>query len=296
MFRDFDYIELGGTMYTPAISPYLIPIASGEKFPFLKSVVFCLEDSIKEEQISTAMENVQNFLYSYKKSNIKVFIRPRDINNFRDLISLNWIEKIDGFSLAKFGLANMEQYFKILNSLENKFHIMPIIESSDMFDIDKLKSIREFLVTQKKHSVITLRIGGEDMFKTLGLKKSCEDSIHDFHISSKLFADLFSVFKPYGFNLAAPVYNCLSHEQFLIKEIQRDIKEGFFGKTIIHPNQAKACNKIYKVSNKELEEAKAILDSSNQAIFKFDDKMCELEAHQCWARNIIKRSEIYGTA
>jgi citrate lyase beta subunit len=296
MFREFDYIELGGCMYTPAMSPHLIKIANGEKFPFLKSVVFCLEDAIKQEQVDEAMNNIQNFLQNYKQSNIKVFIRPRSVDNLKEILALDGIEKIDGFSLAKFGCENMKEYFEIFDTLEDRFYIMPVIESRDMFDVDKLKNIREFLLTQIKHPIVTLRIGGEDMFKTLGLKKSCEDSIHDFHISSKIFAELFSVFKPYGFNINAPVYNCLGHEEFLASEVQRDIKEGFFGKTIIHPNQAKVCNEVYKVSVKELEEARAILDSTNEAIFRFEDKMCEPEAHQVWAKNIIKRSEIYGTA
>jgi citrate lyase beta subunit len=296
MFREFDYIELGGTMYTPAISPHIISIANGEKFPFLQSVVFCLEDAIKKEQLSDAIQNIQSFLQNYKQSNIKVFIRPRDVDNLKDILSLDGIEKIDGFSLAKFGLLNMQEYFRVFDTLQNRYHIMPVIESTDMFDVYKLKQIRDFLLVQTKHPIITLRIGGEDMFKTLGLKKSCEDSIHDFHISSKVFAELFSVFKPYGFNITAPVYNCLGHEEFLVSEVQRDIKEGFFGKTIIHPNQVKVCNEVYKVSTKELAEAKAILDSSNEAIFRFEDKMCEPQAHQIWAKNIIKRSEIYGTA
>ena len=132
------------------------------------------------------------------------------------------------------------------------------------------------------------------MFKYLGLKKECEDSIHDFHVSSKILADILSVFKPYGFNVSAPVYNCLDNEEFFLNEVRRDIKEGFFGKTVIHPNQAKCCNEIYKVAQKHYHEAQEILKSSNEAIFRFENKMCEPEAHQMWARNIIKRYEVYG--
>lgn len=188
----------------------------------------------------------------------------------------------------------MRQYFEILNNIENKFHIMPVIESQDMFDSEKLKQIRDFLITQNKHNIITLRIGGEDMFKTLGIKKECDESIHDFHISTKVFGDILSIFKPYGFNIAAPVYNCLENKKFFIKEVQRDLKEGFFGKTLIHPDQAKVTNEYYKVSENELEEANKILDSSNEAIFRFENKMCEPKAHHVWAKNIIKRADVYG--
>lgn len=294
MFREFSYIELGGTLYTPATNKNLLAIASGVKFPFLKSVVFCLEDAIKDDEIDHAVKNIELFLEKYEKNDIKLFIRPNDPKNLQILLKLQNIERIDGFSIAKFGTQNMQEYFNILNKEKNKYHIMPVIESSDMFDRDKLLKIKEFLLTQKFHNIITLRIGGEDMFKTLGIKKECEDSIHDFHVSSKIFAEILSIFKPYGFNISAPVYNCLKNQEFFKKEVERDIKEGFFGKTIIHPDQAVIINYVYKVTQEMYNEAKEILDSSNEAIFRFKNKMCEPKAHSVWAHNILNRAKIYG--
>ena len=294
MYREFDYIELGAAMYTPSISRHILAIANGEKFPFLRSVVFCFEDAIKESDLPIAMNNMQTMLENYKRSDIKVFIRARDTDNLKNILKLKGIENIDGFAIAKFGTSNMKEYFDIFNSLDTKYHIMPVIESKDMFDSSSLKLIKDFISVQGKHNIVTLRIGGEDMFKTLGLKKGCDDSIHDFHISSKIFADLLSIFKPYGFNIAAPVYNCLENKEFFQKEVIRDIKEGFFGKTIIHPDQAKITNEVYGVTQKELDESNKILDIQNEAIFRFDDKMCEPKAHHVWALNIRKRFEIYG--
>lgn len=289
--RKFDYIDLGSTLYTPAINKNLNVIANGEKFPYLTSVVFCLEDAIKEAQLQEAIKNIESFLKHYTPTKIKVFIRPRNIENFQQILQLENINKIDGFAFAKFGTQNMNQYFQILAHKE--FYIMPVIESTDMFDAHKLKQIRDFLLPHKQ-KIITLRIGGEDMFKALSIKKECNESIHDFHISSKIFAQLLSIFKPAGFNLSAPVYNCLEHLEFFEKEVQRDIKEGFFGKTIIHPNQAKICNEVYKVTQKNLDEANQILNQDNEAIFRFEDKMCEPQAHNIWATNIVKRSKIFG--
>lgn len=296
MFREFDYIELGGTLYTPAINKSILSLASGEKFPFLKSMVFCLEDAIKDTQVNEAIDNIQSFLIDYKRTEAKVFIRPKDESNLKELLSLKDIQKIDGFALAKFSSLNMKNYFEILNSTKNKYHIMPVIESSDMFDIDKLKQIKEFLQAQSKHNILTLRIGGEDMFKSLGLKKECSDSIHDFHISSRVFADLFSVFKVNGLNITAPVYNCLENEDIFCDEVRRDIKEGFFGKTVIHPNQAKLINDIYKVNQEQLKEAIKILDSSQEAISRYKDKMLEPKAHNVWAKSILKRKDVFGVS
>lgn len=294
MYREFDHISLGGTLYTPSISKNLLPIAKGEKFPFLRSVVFCLEDAIKPSQLSQALENIQDFLLEYKRENVKVFIRPRNSENLKEVLALRSIEKIDGFSLAKFSSENMEKYFGILDSLENRYHIMPVLESKDMFDNEALKKIRDFLLSQNKHNIVTLRFGGEDMFRFLGLKKRCEDSIHDFHISSRVFADLLSIFKPYGFNITAPVYNCLENKETFEKEVKRDIKEGFFGKTVIHPDQAKIINELYKVSEDEYEEAKAVLDTQKEGVFRYKNSMCEPAAHNAWAKNIINRYKNYN--
>jgi citrate lyase beta subunit len=294
MYRDFDHIELGATLYTPATNKNLIDLASGKKFSYLTSIVFCLEDAIKDDEIDDAMLNLQNFLEQFKVSHIKIFIRPHDANNLNDILNLKYIEKIDGFSLAKFSYENSMSYFDILNQSNHKFHIMPVIESQSMFDTQKLINIRNILLSQKIHNINTLRIGGEDMFKMIGIKKDCEQSIHDFHISSKVFGELLSIFKPYGFNLCAPVYNCLENISFLKKEILRDLKEGFFGKTCIHPIQVKTCNELYKVTQNEIDEAKSILNNLNDAIFRFENKMCEPKAHSLWANQIIKRSKIYG--
>lgn len=294
MFREIDPIELGGTLYTPSINKNLLQIAQGEKFPFLKSAVFCFEDVIKEEQLEFAMQNMQDFLLQYNKTDIKIFIRPRNIQNLVDILSLKDIEKIDGFALAKISFKNMQDYFSVLNDIEQKYHIMPILESKDIFQNTALKYIRDFLLNHQKHNILTLRFGGEDMFKYMNLKKSCQDSIHDFHIASKVFGDIFSIFKPSGFNITAPVYNCLKNEEFFKKEVLRDIKEGFFGKSVIHPDQAKIINELYRVSENEYKEANEILNLSNEAVFRFDNGMCEPSAHYAWAQTIIKRYKIYN--
>ena len=294
MKREFDFIELAGTLYTPATSKHILNIANGKKFDKLKSVVFCLEDAIKDSDLDYAIKNIQDMLLNYTQNNIKIFIRPKNVENLQKLLNLTNIDKIDGFALAKFGTQNMERYFNILNDTKDIYHLMPVIESDDMFDDEKLKQIRQYLLKQTKHKILTLRIGGEDMFKTMGLKKSCEDSIHDFHIASKIFANIFCIFKPYGFNITAPVYNCLENDAIFKAEVLRDIKEGFFGKTVIHPNQAYIVNELYKVSNSELNEAKEILNKENDAIFRFENKMCEPKVHQVWANTILKRADIFG--
>ena len=292
--KKFNFIELGATLYVPSTHKSILNIANGDKYTQLRSVVFCLEDAIKDDEVKFATQNISKMLSSFKRSKIKVFIRPRDIENLKELLKLKNIEKIDGFSLAKFGLKNMKKYFKILNKTKEDYHIMPVIESIDLFDIKNLKKIRNFLLLQTKHNIITLRVGGQDMFNFIGLKKDCKSSIHDFHISCLVFANLLGVFKPFGFNISAPVFNCLENLEFFKKEVQRDIKEGFFGKTLIHPKQIAITNNCYKVTKDEYEEASQICNINSDAIFRYKDNMCEPASHNNWASIILQREKEFG--
>ena len=134
-------------MYVPSIKNNLSQIASGEKFSFLKSCVICFEDAIKEEQLETAMSNITNFLKSFNQSDVKVFLRARDIQNLQSLLELDGIDKIDGFAIAKFSTKNMKEYYNIFS--HTHFYTMSVVESRDLFEIEKLKEIRDFLLTQK---------------------------------------------------------------------------------------------------------------------------------------------------
>jgi len=293
-YREFDYIELGATLYTPATNENILQIASKNKFPHITSVVFCLEDSIADDEVEFALLNLQNFLDEYQQTNIKVFIRPRDIDIFQRVLLLHNIEKIDGFAFAKFGTSNMKQYFKLLSTQKTKFHIMPIIESTDMFHIDRLVQIRDFLLLETYHHIVTIRLGGEDMLKHLWLKKDCQSSIHTYHIAKMVFANVLGVFKPAGFNVTAPVYNCIENYDILEAEIKEDLKQGFFGKTIIHPDQGYIANVLYKVTQDELQDARIIFENINKGVFKSHDKMYEPKTHYVWANIILKRARIFG--
>ncbi len=53
-----DALKLGATLYIPAIKDNLAAIANGEKYPQLRSMVFCTEDSIYDKDIDKALEKM----------------------------------------------------------------------------------------------------------------------------------------------------------------------------------------------------------------------------------------------
>jgi hypothetical protein len=84
----------------------------------------------------------------------------------------------------------------------------------------------------------------------------------------------------------------------LLKEVIMDKVNGFHGKTIIHPTHIIPVNSMYVVTHEEYSDAIEIIGNNNgdAGVFKseYSNKMNEIKPHLKWAKEIIKRAEIYG--
>jgi len=159
--------------------------------------------------------------------------------------------------------------------------------------VAKLEEIRSFLLTCKL-PVLTLRLGGEDMMQFLGLKRRCEDNIYTLVAPSRVIADVLTCFKPYGFNVTATVFNCIHHDTLYKENVKEDLRQGFIGKTIIHPDQISPINEAYKVSQQEFEMATKMLKQDTKAIIVQEGQMGEKFAHTAWAKVILERHRFFG--
>ncbi|WP_455755502.1 HpcH/HpaI aldolase/citrate lyase family protein [Sulfurimonas sp.] len=84
-------------------------------------------------------------------------------------------------------------------------------------------------------------------------------------------------------------FPCFKDVDGFKKDVLRDLKEGLFSKTIIHPSQIK----LYKVTKEEYEEAQQICESAH-AIFSQNGKMAEQTTMFPHAKYITGRAEVYG--
>lgn len=291
MIRPIDPIQLGGSLYIPATHSQLRAICSEHKYPHLRSCVIDTEDAIDLDDLDTALGNIEAMLAHYKAGALLVFIRPRNPEVLERLLQLEHIHNIDGFALPKFSTKLMEPYEALLAN--KPFHVMPVLESQDIFVPAKLEAIRAFLLNSAMH-VLSLRIGGEDMLNFLGLKRQCEQSIYALNGPAYVIGSMLSIFKPFGFSLSAPVFNCIDKTELFKANVQEDLSQGLIGKTIIHPSQIKPINEAYQVTPSELNMAEKMLDNDTKAIIVEDGQMGEKFAHIQWARNILKRHEYYG--
>lgn len=288
--KKIDYLELGGTLFIQSIHRDLGIVVSGVKYPNLKSVVIDTEDGIEADKLAEGISKIKTLLKSFKKSNIFVFIRPRDVVVLKALLEFENIDKIDGFILPKFSLSNADQYLKTLK--DTKFMIMPSIEGEELFNQLKLRKLCDILLVHKER-IIIVRFGLEDMLKQLKMRRECNDNIFDISATSVVIGNFIVVFKSSGFHISGGVYPCFNDNDGFVKDVKRDLKEGLFSKTIIHPNQIDPLNTLYKVSQKEFDEALEICKNT-RAVFTQNKKMVESATMTPWAEEIIKRAEVYG--
>ena len=284
-----DYIQLGGTLFIPATHKDLKKVVEGDKYRNLKSVVVDCEDSITVNQLEDALFAIKKLLINLDKKMCLVFIRPRDAKVLKKILEFESINKIDGFILPKFSLMNAKEYLKLMS---DRYSFMPSIEGEELFNQQKLLELKEILVPYKEQ-IIIIRFGLEDMLRELGMMRGCDESVFDFSSTSFVLGNFIATFKSAGFGVSGGVYHYFKDNDGYKKDILRDMKEGLFTKTIIHPNQIAMIDELYKVSEDELKRAKEIL-KSDEAVFNQDGKMAEVVTMSPYAKNILKRAEIYG--
>jgi len=281
------HFKLGASIYVPATRDDISLIASGNKIR-AKSVIFCTEDSVNESML----KNMN------KSEKMMRFIRVRNTEVLSTVLKMNSIEKIDGFVFPKVTASNFEKYtseFDKNGHSENNFNIMPTLETKEVFNGKEMENLCDiFLKKEYKEKILSLRIGGNDLLNILGIRRSRYRTIYESPLGVTI-ANLVTIFKSQGFNLTSPVCEFLHDTELLKKELPRDLEYGLFGKTAIHPDQIQIIENSYMPSEQDVEMATAILSENAPAVFGMHGTMCEKATHSNWAKEIIIRSEVYGT-
>ncbi len=84
------------------------------------------------------------------------------------------------------------------------------------------------------------------------------------------------------------VYNDLANHDGLEAECREGRALGFDGKTLIHPNQIEATNRIWSPTEVQLEEARALVAAASGGAERFRDRMIET-MHVEMARRVLER-------
>ena len=278
-----NYFDLGATLYTPCTHKNLSEMLKNSP-AMMRSMVLCLEDSIKEDELPLALNNLKSLLKTFSPvSGIKYFIRPRNPLVLIEILQYENIDKIDGFVLPKFDLSNINLYKKVINDhAASHFSYMPILETEQVFDSSAMLKLRALLVSWGD-KITCLRIGGNDLMNLLGIKRMNGQTIYDTPLRSTI-DQLIIQFRPKGFELSAPVFDIIEDVETLKREVMMDLNYGFYAKTAIHPIQIDVIeNAFSQFTNHYGMQAQSVLDENASAVFIFNGQMMEQTCHQRWA-------------
>lgn len=274
------------------------------------SLAFCLEDTVNENFLKDAEQELFNILTSIQKAHSTLnFYLPLIFIRIRNPQHLKKIQKefdcfkdiITGFILPKFFIDNCDEYIEIIK--KSNYYYMPIFESAQMVlpynRTSNLYNIKQKLecISQK---ILNIRVGGNDLCNYFGVRRNVDNTIFDIVPVANILNDIISTFSP-EYIVSGAVFEYYSNKNWIdgfSKEIQLEMLSGFFGKTVIHPNQINILNDMLKVSKYDYNDACIILNMSKNKYLVCSDKnnsrMNEYKTHSRWAKNIILRANIYG--
>ena len=284
---------MGASLYVPANHKNLLAIINGEILSEVRSLILCTEDAVSEELLGYALFNLNLTLENMlPRNDADRFVRVRNPEVLRRVLAMNGAEKLTGFVIPKATATNFHDYFEQVK--DTRHLLMPTLETREVFSETELLSFRSMLLQPEIHArILALRIGGNDLLSLLGLRRPKTTTIYQTPLGP-VISRLVTMFKPYGFELTAPVFEYLNLPKLLHEEISQDLAHGLVGKTAIHPDQVADIEMHYRVSKSDLESAQAILNKDSPAVFKMHDAMCEIATHQAWAKRTVARAELFG--
>lgn len=285
------YLHLGASLYMPATRPDLRELLTGRKHPLLRSVVVCTEDAVHPRALPAAIANLRQTLPLLLDHGPLRFVRPRGPQALASVIEMSGAEHLDGVSLPKLDESNARDYLAVLERAP-WLAIMPIIETDVAFSLERLARLRACL-DRVRERIPCVRVGGNDLLQLMGMKRPSWLTAYDTPL--RLVIDnLIVAFRPYGYDVSAPVFEHIGRPDVLAREVELDVAHGLFAKTAIHPTQVAPIEAAYAVDPADAALADAILDPEAAAVFRFDGTMAEPATHARWARSTRARACVYG--
>lgn len=317
MKNDMIYYSVGALLYCPANKKTIADSVIHEKFGTKYSLALCLEDTINDNYVTEAEQDLISSIHQIFESFQdhpfylpKIFIRVRNAGQIERLTKAfgESIKVITGYIIPKFTADNASSYIEEMiranEQASRKLYMMPIYESSSIIDlrhrIDILYDLKDRL-SHVEDLVLNIRVGGNDLCHMFGFRRHCDESIHRIRPVADIFSDIITV---YGMDyvVSGPVweyYSGYNWKNGLIQELKDDKLCGFIGKTVIHPNQISVVNKVYQVTRSDFNDAKAILnwDKKSDSLVSGNlagERMNEYKTHHNWAEKILFLAEVFG--
>ena len=310
--------RVGALLYSPALNAKVADSIIAGRITSPYSLALCLEDTIADDSVEFAEKQLISTLKKLLDASRDkafympmIFIRVRSCEQllklWNDLIVFSNL--ITGFIFPKYSVGNADLYNEAMKSINSEakrpVYMMPILESRDIVEYSTRHAVLSDLknkVDSVKDIVLNIRVGGNDFSNEFAARRHYDETIYDILPISQLLGDILTVFSR-EYVVSGPVWEFFSsdNEEWkhgLRNELKLDKVNGFIGKTVIHPKQISVVNEALKVSHKDYEDAKEILnwDETGLQVGKSfaGERMNEVKTHINWAYKTITLAEIYG--
>ncbi len=318
MIKPFFGYQVGALLYCPANAhDSIVNAIVSEKFPRPFSLAFCLEDTVREDAVEEAEQQLYKNLSALASAHQHkdfyfplLFIRVRSPQHLEKLLKLYapFSDILTGFILPKFFVENCESYVSIMDhtkeSPDCNYYFMPTLESAAMIDLNTRYTNLAFVknaLADVSDRILNIRVGGNDLSHAFGLRRRAEHTIYDMKPVADLLIDIATTFAT-DYVVSGSVWEYYSGPNWdtgLQQELDLDLLNGFIGKTAIHPNQIPIINEALKVTKSDYEDAVSILNWNNEDVHLVSSnpaatRMNEYKVHHRWAEKILLLAKLYG--
>ncbi|CAM5306967.1 ATP/GTP-binding protein OS=Streptomyces alboniger OX=132473 GN=CP975_10600 PE=4 SV=1 [Streptomyces alboniger] len=224
---------LGATLYSPATRPRLADDVVRQAGRGVVSMVLCLEDSIGDEDVADAEENlVRQFTDLAERGPADIpllFIRVRVPEQIPDLVRRLGpaARLLSGFVMPKFTEERGIPFLEALQSAEaesgRRLFAMPVLESPELLyresRVQTLEGISR-TVDKYRERVLALRLGVTDFCSSYGLRRAPDMTAWDVQIVASVISDVVNMLgraDGTGFTVTGPVWEYFRVQERMFK-------------------------------------------------------------------------------
>ena len=224
---------LGATLYSPATRPHLADDIVKLAGRGVVSMVLCLEDSIGDEDVPAAEENlVQQFTELAARPDAELpllFVRVRVPEQIPDLVRRMGpaVELLSGFVMPKFTEESGTPFLEALAAAEaasgHRLFGMPVLESPELLyresRVETLEGISR-AVDKYRDRVLALRLGVTDFCSSYGLRRASDMTAYDVQIVANVIGDVVNMLgraDGTGFTVTGPVWEYFRVQERMFK-------------------------------------------------------------------------------
>ncbi len=243
-------------LYIPGNNPHLVENAG---LYGADCVILDLEDSVPLDQKFDARILVKYSLRNVDFGRSEKWVRinspdtpfwKADLEEVLPYVDVVNVPKVESYE-------DVEMISEIMDEIEDKHgvekrKIVPIIET--------LKGLTNAREIANHPRVVAMAWGGEDLTAELGIPKK-KALILD-HVR----AEIVIASKSHGKMALDTVYSNIRDEEGLFEYARRARYMGFDGVGVLHPNQVEVVHRAFRPEEKDIEEAKKIVEAAEKAM------------------------------